>query len=225
MTDIATEVFYNCTSLSTMICRASEPPSASPETSFFNVDSTMNLQVPNHSIPSYSSTSPWSRFFITSLPYDYEIEVAASPENAGTITGTEGYSDGEIVKLVAVPYEGFLFEKWTLNGETISSDSILTFPATESISLEAHFAIYDNISDNQYVDAVIYPNPANDIIVIKSDGMTNLSIYSLNGELKYQADSIDNDMYIVDTHNFPNGIYFIEIKSKEGLVVRKMVKY
>jgi hypothetical protein len=82
----------------------------------------------------------------------------------------------------------------------------------------------------------LYPNPATNELVVNSSELGNnaeLSIYNVFGELifKQQTTNADasvstfgNKLQTVDISQLPSGIYFVRLKTEEGIRVAKFVK-
>jgi len=81
-----------------------------------------------------------------------------------------------------------------------------------------------SITDNQFYQATIYPNPTSGQLFISSENNSihTVSIFSVLGKRiqKTTASSITS----IDVSNLSKGIYFIEISSSEGNVVKKFMK-
>jgi hypothetical protein len=71
----------------------------------------------------------------------------------------------------------------------------------------------------------IYPNPVKDQISIEIDNKTSTccSIYNFNGQLivKYP---IQNGKNTFDVSRLSKGLYTIQLSTKNGLIIQKMVK-
>ena len=72
---------------------------------------------------------------------DYDVNVSASPENAGAVTGAGSYKHGDDVTVTATPNEGYKFVSWTENDVEVSSDSQYVFVVTENRNLVANFEL------------------------------------------------------------------------------------
>ena len=72
---------------------------------------------------------------------DYDVNVSASPENAGSVTGAGNYTHGDEVTVTATPNEGYKFVSWTENDVEVSSDSQYVFVVTENRNLVANFEL------------------------------------------------------------------------------------
>lgn len=70
----------------------------------------------------------------------------------------------------------------------------------------------------------IYPNPADDIlnINVSSDEKYTLVISNLLGNEIYASEATSN--HKLETSNFPNGIYFIQLKTYNNLYTQKFIK-
>jgi N-acetylneuraminic acid mutarotase len=71
----------------------------------------------------------------------------------------------------------------------------------------------------------VLPNPVTDILVIKTslqDGHT-VEITSLNGQVIYRR-TMDQPTNEIDLSSFKKGVYFINIRSKDFITTRKIIK-
>jgi hypothetical protein len=69
----------------------------------------------------------------------------------------------------------------------------------------------------------IYPNPAEDFLIIRSEFPGNIELFNSIGKLMYQNVSVEFSSRI-DISDFEDGVYIIRITSTEGVSRRKMVK-
>lgn len=70
----------------------------------------------------------------------------------------------------------------------------------------------------------IYPNPANDYIVFKSEDfvMTSVEFYNISGEL-ISKEIINSWEFSFNVSNFAKGLYFVNIKGSENKSVRRKI--
>ncbi len=82
-----------------------------------------------------------------------------------------------------------------------------------------------DLSDNNNIH--IYPNPANDNITIENTSLNNkdemISIYNIQGQLLIQQPMLRTKINI-DISGFAGGMYYVKVKTEEGMVVKKLVK-
>ena len=69
----------------------------------------------------------------------YTVSVSADPSDGGTVTGGGSIDYGQSCTVHASPAEGFSFDRWTDEGDEVSSDTDYTFTVTGNRSLVAHF--------------------------------------------------------------------------------------
>ncbi len=69
----------------------------------------------------------------------------------------------------------------------------------------------------------VYPNPVKDgsFSVVADQGIDQLSIYTLNGQLVNRQNEINDIMLNVDVHALTAGMYWVEVRFQNGDVVRK----
>ncbi len=71
----------------------------------------------------------------------------------------------------------------------------------------------------------IYPNPANDLLTIKTNesGQHTIEIHSLNGQLLY-SNKIEGPTHQIDLSSFQKGLYFITVRSRDYVITEKIIK-
>ena len=87
-------------------------------------------------------------------------------------------------------------------------------------------ACSDLLSDNELTNelkTIIYPNPANDIINIKStEEIEHITLRDMLGKVVHYALPNNNSTQI-NVSNLPKNIYLLEIKTKDNYIVEKIV--
>ncbi len=84
--------------------------------------------------------------------------------------------------------------------------------------------VRDNVSSTEEIfqdnfKISIYPNPTNGIVSINSNTeILELVIFSLNGEKLFCSKNTTK----IDLSNYPKGVYFLSIKTKKGIVYKKI---
>lgn len=73
------------------------------------------------------------------------------------------------------------------------------------------------IDAEEKLDLQLYPNPASDFITIEAgQELTTVKIYNLAGKLIYHEEKIAKNKLKINTGQFEQGLYFIQIEYKEG---------
>ena len=74
----------------------------------------------------------------------------------------------------------------------------------------------------------IYPNPANEKLNIEIKGYkgkaSKVKIYNVLSEMVKGELKMEDEKLTIDIEDLPNGLYFIEVQNKEGILRRKLVK-
>ena len=70
---------------------------------------------------------------------EYTINVSASPEEGGSVSGGGTYEGGQNCTVTATPATGYDFTNWTENGNIVSSNASYTFMVTANRNLVANF--------------------------------------------------------------------------------------
>lgn len=69
----------------------------------------------------------------------------------------------------------------------------------------------------------IYPNPAEDKVVIESIGISQVRIFNMMGQ-EILNRVVDQDRVVIDLASQPSGFYFIEVVSEQGVETSKLLK-
>ncbi|MBR3573307.1 MAG: chitobiase/beta-hexosaminidase C-terminal domain-containing protein [Bacteroidales bacterium] len=105
------------------------------------------------------------------------ITATANPTEAGTVTGAGQYEYNTDVTLTATANEGYLFNNWTLNGESVSSSDILTFTALENAAYVANFVVMGQVAAPTFTPAAGTYTSEQDLNVSMSCTTTGATIY------------------------------------------------
>jgi len=74
----------------------------------------------------------------------------------------------------------------------------------------------------------ISPNPANKYITLELSDLTGISsiiIYNATGErfANISNETLINNSLIIETENYPNGVYYLLIQTKDNLISKEFV--
>ena len=122
----------------------------------------------------------------------YQVTTTPIPSYGGMASGAGSYECGSNCTLTATPYEGYLFNKWTKNGEVVSYLSTCTVPVTESDHYVAHFVQVDGIAIGEATSSNAY--------------LPSYNYYSLTQQI-YTADEIGSGVEEISSVSFFNTGY------------------
>ncbi len=101
------------------------------------------------------------------------------------------------------------------------NEVVMTNTATDLIGTPT---IINNLNAKA-LEAELFPNPATDLLTIKTEASTNGSISISNsiGQVLLQQ-SLDDNKTNIDIKTLPSGLYYAIIKGENGSIVKKFVK-
>lgn len=153
----------------------------------------------------------------------YVINAMADPVNGGTVLGGGTYMAGINCRLIALPNSNYIFLNWTENDVVISNDSEYDFVVDGNRNLVAHFYYFDGLEDNVDNSITIHPNPTRNNIIVEGNGIEKVDVYSILGQLLVSLEKTD-EMVILNLQNVESGIYLVRVITKNGIVVKRVVK-
>ena len=111
------------------------------------------------------------------------------------------------------------FDEETTHNFAISS---LCGEQESGLSDDITVTLIDDAIDENNIVMEIHPNPANDKIFIDTDeNIKQIKIYNITGVMVYENNEYENH---VDVSKLSNGIYFINIKTEKGEIIKKIIK-
>ena len=179
-----------------------------------------NLQVHGHGYRQWGCSV---RLVTSSGNYTYNINATPNPEEGGAIYGAGEYRIGDDCTLTAMANEFYVFESWTENDEIVSTDAQYTFIVDGERNLVANFKNCESIDENLDDMFKVYPNPANDIIVIESSGrIYKFEVYNTSGQLvELISDCIDKKE--INVSSLSKGVYIIRCVIDGKALMRKLI--
>jgi hypothetical protein len=155
------------------------------------------------------------------------VNPIANNNKYGNASGNGLYKANETATLTATAYNGYKFANWTKNGVVISTNNSYSFMATEDVELVANFENIVGIENIETATVKIYPNPTTGELKIESGELRieDIVIYDIFGKkLSSNHHAASSPNYLINISHLSAGIYFVQISTEEGKIVRKVVK-
>lgn len=161
----------------------------------------------------------------------YQVTANVSPAGSGTVQGAGIFIDGSNINLSATPQPGFEFVEWQEDAATLGSTASLPISVNARRNLTAVFrTISTNVRDIEGLSAQLYPNPAKKVAYLNIQQAVakdlQVSVRNVSGQL-HQSFSIPRQngqtLIPIDLSELNSGLYLIEIQSKEGMRVLKLI--
>ena len=173
----------------------------------------------------YSFTVMGSRSLVANFDLQsYTINIDIEPGNGGTVTGAGTYGCGETATLEAVPNENYVFVAWLEDGSVISFNPTMMVSVVSDLHFTAKFAFVDGIGEKASLIEV-YPNPANDVLYIKGEGIRSVTVFNALGQVVERVECGQINNMIINTNNYTSGCYAIYIETTTEVVKNKFIKY
>jgi uncharacterized delta-60 repeat protein len=97
------------------------------------------------------------------------------------------------------------------------------FAATQSVYFENGAVHLVDIAENALYDAAVFPNPTdNNVTVTFSEPIVDLSVTDMQGKVVFKRTIHNNEQ--VSLKNVQSGIYFFELTSPNGRMVKRVVR-
>ena len=149
------------------------------------------------------------------------VRVFANPEEGGNLSVTV---NDTLYTINAVANWDYTFVNWTSSSATVSTEAEYTFETDEDVDFIANFSYNTGIDENENSVYTLYPNPANDKILIESATPVNrCEIYRLDGSMVYSLQNRSEKLEI-NVSDLPSGTYIINVISDDNSRIGRFVK-
>jgi len=164
----------------------------------------------------------------TSVTANFEINTYTLTYTAGengSISGTTPQnvnhgSDGTAVE--AIPDDGYEFSQWS---DSCTNNPRTDTSVTQNINVTANFTEAASLDENISHMVKLYPNPTNGIIHYESNNVEILKIKvtDITGKILLERSNL-NFSGNMNISSLSQGLYLINIKTKQGSLIIKLIK-
>ena len=171
-----------------------------------NVDNPRTITVTENALYTASfSPNPVVTYNVT-VNYD---------ANHGYVVGGGTFVAGSIISIAAIPYDGYLFDRWSDN----STDNPKEILVDHDITLTAFFR-FTNVDEHGSVAYTLYPNPADDMLHVEGlDGSNEIRIYNTMGML-IKSMNAEGDA-LIPVGDLSSGLYLLRIGQHATTFIKK----
>ena len=161
--------------------------------------------VPVSTDANYSFVAMTDRNLVAHFGLPFNITTSANPSEGGTVTGGSTCYYNQHVTLTAVPNEGYVFDKWTKDGEDFSYYSTLNMNVTEAAEYVAYFEPLDGIeigvpmSTNAFLPTYSHHSLTQQIYTANEMGGTDCQISSVSFFNTETSTRCNLSIYMVNT--------------------------
>jgi hypothetical protein len=193
-----------------------------------------NYQYHNTTAPCFSTTLPIDLLYFTAQPFNenntpkvkcnwatasetnndyFTVEKTIDAINFSEVNKLNGAGNSNVILYYSMidenPYIGqsyYRLKQTDFNGIYSYSELVPVF-----------------ISINQMPIFLIYPNPANDIINVIASPQVEIGIFNIHGQL-VKSLITNEEKTSIDISTFAAGMYFLKMKTENGMAVKKFIK-
>jgi hypothetical protein len=125
-------------------------------------------------------------------------------------------------KYLALVFDTPEFLSYVVDNLRLTSDAVSAPQITEEVVYPAQFECYTASVDNVEADveeAVVYPNPATDVISVNNEGVESVEVLNTLGAVVVSA--VGNE---VNVANLASGLYIVKGNTANGVVTAKIIK-
>lgn len=129
---------------------------------------------------------------------------------------------GEEITVEAVPADGYIFDKFVIEGEEFTNNPI-DIVMNNTVMLAVVFEEDGSFSTHQNVlnDMNLHPNPASQEVKLQLDEtvlLNEISVYSYTGQKVKSTKSAH-----VDVSDLKSGVYFFQVSTDKGRLTKKII--
>jgi hypothetical protein len=153
----------------------------------------------------------------------YQITLQSSNDIMGTVGFLQYSNTSDTIIFQAIAFAGYQFVQWS-DGIT---DNPRTIILTQDTNFTAEFASIVNVKEVEtYANHInVFPNPVQNTLHFQSSSpIEQVIIYDISGRILFQTSKVCETFEVLDISLLANGIYLVKVKTKEGEVIRKIIK-
>ena len=79
-----------------------------------------------------------------------------------------------------------------------------------------------NVDEHQSIRVALYPNPANDKVLVEAEDIQSIKVYDMWGQLLKATDGANTSKVEISLHDLAAGIYTVEVLTKQGKAIKKL---
>lgn len=139
------------------------------------------------------------------------------------------YAYGTELQMKAIPFEGYRFDGWTVDGEMLGTDASFVLIVKEDIVITAGFS-EDVVSGLEEAtrsgrDFTVYPLPLRSVMYVDGNfgKVEKLEIFGLDGIVRIVHTDIAQGSGI-DVSSLPKGFYVVKAVTDNGTHIKKVLK-
>ena len=117
-------------------------------------------------------------------------------------------------------------------GDMMSDDGAVTWNAMSSLGFDYNWnlsaCLSETVGGNELDvigknEIVVFPNPANDVINISASiNIRSITVFNSIGQV-ISVENVESNIYKINTSDFDNGMYFLQMETEEGVITKCII--
>lgn len=146
-----------------------------------------------------------------------------------TIEGNTTITQGESTTLTASGADSYVWSTGeTMASITVSPESTTKYSVvgtTNGCEAEAEITVNVTVgvSENDALNAKIYPNPTQGELNVRCTGMREITVFMPNGQT-IEKINVNDDNYTLNMNDYKSGVYYLRITTENGTSIQKVLK-
>lgn len=173
----------------------------------------------------YSFTVTSNRNLVANFAQStHTIQATSGANGIITPSGSITVAHGANQSFAIIPDEGYEVQDVYIDGSSVGAMSSYTFTnVTADHYIHVTFVHVDGVEEN-YLSAVVYPNPTKGIVNIKCKDVVQINIFNTFGQLVLTQSTNGNDLDTIDISHLPNGLYLMQLIGQGGTATKSIIK-
>lgn len=172
----------------------------------------------------YTFTVNGNRNLVTNFAQStYTIQASAGANGIITPSGTINVAQGGNQSFSMIPNTGYEVQAVYIDGNSVGALTSYTFTnVTANHQIYVTFIHVDGVGENDNLAISIYPNPTSGKFYVECENMRHIRIVNYLGQYVYDSGVEGNQAYI-NLSDINKGIYIIQIKTDDIIIIRKIL--
>ena len=79
------------------------------------------------------------------------------------------------------------------------------------------------VSEGNEQNINVFPNPTSDFVTVGAEGLQKVEVIDLMGRVVKSVSAISNTLRL-DFESLSNGLYYLSVRTEDGIIIRPIVK-
>jgi hypothetical protein len=121
----------------------------------------------------------------------------------------------DVVGLSEMQYGTYMYYVTAVFNNSLNSQFLCESPASDTVTIQFPAVGIPEVSGGSIM---IYPNPANDVVNVKSDfNISRIEVLNFIGQTVYSENTVNSKLVKINTSFLQTGVYFVKVTTSKGL--------